>query len=351
MKVMISLCVTTKNSEKTIARCLESARGLVGEMIIVDTGSTDKTREIALKFGAKVFDFEWIDDFSAAKNFAVSKTSGDWVLSLDSDESISASDFDRVKKLSENTEFMGFYLTQRNYINNPGAARWVSSAGDEYEESKAASGFVPRGMVRFFRRDERIKFEGKIHDSVIKSINSVGGKIGVSEIPIHHYGELERTPEKTRKYIEVEKKNRKGDFFQEYQIGVQLSSIGELKEAAEFLLSSARLNPNFYLSWLELGIILMKSGKISEARPLIEKSLGLERDEVALNHLGLIEVHEKNYEKAISCFKIAIEMNPKNADFYFNCGQAMKQAGNNEEAEKMITKAAELNPFYLKYKN
>lgn len=82
----ISACMIAKNEEKVIARCIESYREAVDEIIVVDTGSTDQTVAIAKDMGAKVFYFQWIDDFAAAKNYALSKAKGDWIVFLDADE-------------------------------------------------------------------------------------------------------------------------------------------------------------------------------------------------------------------------------------------------------------------------
>lgn len=84
--VTISLCMIVKNEEEILARCLDSLEGLYDEAIIVDTGSTDKTKEIALKYTDKVYDFEWVDDFSAARNFAMDKATCDYVYMADADE-------------------------------------------------------------------------------------------------------------------------------------------------------------------------------------------------------------------------------------------------------------------------
>ena len=84
--INLSLVMIVKNEERCLARCLESVKTLVDEMIIVDTGSTDKTIDIAKSYGAKIFHFEWTNDFSEARNFALSKASGKWRLVLDADE-------------------------------------------------------------------------------------------------------------------------------------------------------------------------------------------------------------------------------------------------------------------------
>ncbi|MDE5995713.1 MAG: glycosyltransferase family 2 protein, partial [Eubacterium sp.] len=85
----ISLCMIVKNEEKVLARCLESIKNAVDEIIIADTGSTDNTKEIAKKYTDKIYDFEWVDDFSKARNFSFSKASKDYIMWLDADDIIS----------------------------------------------------------------------------------------------------------------------------------------------------------------------------------------------------------------------------------------------------------------------
>ena len=84
----LSLCMIVKNEEAVISRCLESVKAAADEIIIVDTGSTDKTKEIALSYTPQVFDFKWADDFSAARNYSFSKASMDYIMWLDADDVI-----------------------------------------------------------------------------------------------------------------------------------------------------------------------------------------------------------------------------------------------------------------------
>lgn len=87
--ITISLCMIVKNEEAILARCLDSLKGLMDEIVIVDTGSTDRTKEIAARYTDKIYDFEWIDDFSAARNFAFSKATQEYIYSADADEVLS----------------------------------------------------------------------------------------------------------------------------------------------------------------------------------------------------------------------------------------------------------------------
>lgn len=98
----ISLCMIVKNEEESLEQCLSSVSAIVDEMIIVDTGSTDRTQEIAARFTDKIFDFTWIDDFAAARNFSFSKATMDYILWLDADDVILPADAAKLKELKAN---------------------------------------------------------------------------------------------------------------------------------------------------------------------------------------------------------------------------------------------------------
>lgn len=99
--ITISLCMIVKNEEKILARCLDSIVDLMDEIIIVDTGSTDATKEIAARYTDKIYDFTWIDDFSAARNFAFSKATQEYIYTADADEVVDSDNYDKFKMLKE----------------------------------------------------------------------------------------------------------------------------------------------------------------------------------------------------------------------------------------------------------
>lgn len=99
--ITISLCMIVKNEEDVLARCLDSVKDIADEIIIVDTGSTDKTKEIAETYTDKVFDFKWINDFSAARNYSFSKATKEYILWLDADDIILEKDRQKFKQLKQ----------------------------------------------------------------------------------------------------------------------------------------------------------------------------------------------------------------------------------------------------------
>src|SRR5579883_2952330 len=93
----LSVCFLTRNEEKSIGRAMQSVLGIADEVIVAETGSTDRTAEVAAALGAKVHDFAWRDDFSEGRNFAVDRAKGDWILWLNPDEELTSSSLDFIR--------------------------------------------------------------------------------------------------------------------------------------------------------------------------------------------------------------------------------------------------------------
>jgi len=114
--ITISVCMIVKNEEKVLARCLDSLKGLYDELIIVDTGSTDSTREIAASYTDKIYDFAWINDFSAARNFSFSKASCDYIYCADADEILDAENRKRFMTL-KSVMLPEIEIVEMKYVN------------------------------------------------------------------------------------------------------------------------------------------------------------------------------------------------------------------------------------------
>jgi len=200
----LSLCMIVKNEQPNLVRCLSSVKAAVDEIIVVDTGSTDRTKDIAAVFGAKVFDFAWDEDFSGARNFSLSKAAGEWILVLDADETVSSRDHERLRSLIRKCPkgIGGYDLTTRNYVIEPNTAGWTANDGS-YRDEEAGTGWYPNRKVRLFRRDPRIRFSGAVHELVEPSMLGAGMKIVVCDVPVHHTGKLDRVrvTEKGERYF------------------------------------------------------------------------------------------------------------------------------------------------------
>ncbi|MDF2608508.1 MAG: glycosyltransferase [Bacillales bacterium] len=161
----ISLCMIVKNEEEVLNQCLSSIREVCDEIIIVDTGSTDKTKEIAKLFADKIIDFEWVDDFSAARNFAFSHASMDYILWIDGDDIVLKKDLEKFKTLKRNL--------------NPSIDAVSMIYVVDYDDDGNPTFSFRRN--RLVKREKNFKWVGPVHEYL-----DVGGNIYSSDIVITH---------------------------------------------------------------------------------------------------------------------------------------------------------------------
>ena len=147
---MISVCIITKNEQENIQRCLKSLMQYEMEIIVVDTGSTDNTKDIVQRYTDKVFDFEWCDDFAAAKNFAISKATADYIMVLDSDESIESINEDELKWLISKYPDKVGRIYRRNTFQKT----------DSQKENR-------EWINRLFNK-KSYHYEGRIHEQIVR---------------------------------------------------------------------------------------------------------------------------------------------------------------------------------------
>lgn len=139
--ITISLCMIVKNEEAVIERCLNSVKDIVDEIVIVDTGSTDNTKDIVKKYTDKLYNFTWIDDFSAARNYSFSKATMDYILWLDADDVILEEDVEKFKKLKGNFD-PTVDIVMMNYITNRDAEGNITFSYLRERLSKRSNNYV-----------------------------------------------------------------------------------------------------------------------------------------------------------------------------------------------------------------
>ena len=188
---LLSLCMIVKDEAEFLDICLASVEGLVDEIVVVDTGSKDSTVSVARKWGARVVMHKWSDDFSVARNRALKLAHGRWILSLDCDEVLSNQDHSYLRKLLKTTKADAFRITTRNYCKNNNNEGWERCLG-QYSEERKYSGWFPSTKVRVWRNRDNICYEGVVHELVEPSLVRLGAEILDCDIPIHHYGYVEK---------------------------------------------------------------------------------------------------------------------------------------------------------------
>ncbi len=229
----LSLCMITKNEEKNIKACLDSMVNIADEIIIVDTGSTDRTIEIAKSYGAKVFSYKWNDDFSEARNISLEKATKDWIIVLDGDEVLPKEDGKKLKNIINATSMEALYLRLENIVDN-------KSLGDAV-------------VLRVFRNNKLYRFRNKMHEQVIFSIEENGGKdkIQATNLKILHYGydpKIYNMVDKQKRNLKIlesyPEEERDGYFY--YSIGNEYSRANDIKKSLEMYYKGLEFARNNY---------------------------------------------------------------------------------------------------------
>lgn len=380
----ISLCMIVKNEAEFIEGCINSVKGLAGQVVVVDTGSSDNTVEIAKRLGAEVYRFEWADDFSAARNESLRYAKGDWIIVLDADEKIAPQDFDRIKQLIADDEYDGYALVQRNYTNDTYREDFVWAVNDDYEESSRFTGWVPRLIVRLFRNKPEIRFESIVHELVEGSIEKSGGKYFPANIPIHHFNALKAVPvldgkaayyrRTVRKKLATEPENPRAlyemgtvereagnfakakkyfekavglddGFVEAWQgLGVCCSKLGDVDGAIVAFKKAIELNESYPTPYFSLGVAYHRKGMLNAARDAIIE--GLKRspnDFNAMTNLGAIYEQGGNPEMAVEVLQRVVGIDRNNSRAFYNLGVALEKLGRFAEAVAAYEKAADLN--------
>lgn len=176
----------TKDEEMTIGPCIESVRDIVDEIVVVDTGSTDKTVEILMTFGAKVIEHELADDFSRARNLSLRAASGDWILVLDADERIEQKDLPTLGNLAGTGECAGYFLPLHIYLAKRMQLMDYKRFLPTHTQPSEKKTIVDY-KLSFFRNISDIYYENLVHENVTNSIRVLNRPCEVTEVIIHNF--------------------------------------------------------------------------------------------------------------------------------------------------------------------
>lgn len=190
----LSLCMIVRNESYFLEGCLSSARNFVDEIVIVDTGSGDNTMEIAARFTDRLYTYEWHDHFADARNYALERATGEWIIVLDADEMIEPEHWKELRSRIVATDKDAFFLEQRNYSHEPANENWIPIPR-RTPYTRNYKGYKPNPIARLFRNDGQIRYSGRVHEVIDRSI--ADGKHEVLDVPIHHY--MDEDPAKNKR--------------------------------------------------------------------------------------------------------------------------------------------------------
>lgn len=258
---MLSLCMIVKNEAEDLEKCLESIKFSIDEIVIVDTGSTDETKSIARHYTSKVYDFEWCNDFSKARNFSIEKATHDWVLVLDADEVV----------LNFNKEQVNDFIEK--HFNTVGRLKRINY----FEGDKENEVHIERVNRLFNKR--YFFYEGIIHEQIVAKNRQVYD-IEPVEIEVDHIGYkkevLQRTNKLNRNIVLLKEaiKEHAEDPYLHYQLGKSYYSSNAFELALECFQRALDFSSDFKYEYTQdlvesYGYTLLKRGRY-------EESLGLE---------------------------------------------------------------------------
>ena len=280
MKRSVSALIV-KNEEGNLRGCLDSVGGLASEFIVVDTGSTDETPQVAAEYGAQVlpFDFSTVD-FAAARNHAIAHAAGTWVLMLDADETLDPASAPLVEKLVEGDENAGYFLERHNHSSN----------------AETTSDWV----VRLFPNRPGYRYRGRVHETIDGSILAGGGRLLRTSIGIHHKFSSDRGARRRKNhwYIQILKEEIAANPADDSRLDFLAAEYHQLEmfnEATEITECIARLRPLDPRAHLFAGLYhFLYRSDLQRARADFEEALKLRPGYAeAESFLQLLEERER----------------------------------------------------------
>lgn len=345
---LISLCMIARDEEKRIGRCLQSAGLIADELVVADTGSTDGTKSVCGRCGAKVADYEWNGDFAAARNFALTRATGDWILWLDADEELAAASPEALKQSLRDCAGNMVSLQLTHFYGAPPAS---------LARAHVSSAF------RLFRNGAGIRFAGRVHERLETgeeppplTANRLAGVL--------HYGymddELGRKRGRNMELLLKEKELRPDDAWLDYHLAAEYHHRGEAEQAYRHInasilrfLSGGLLPPSLAYK-LKYDIIV--AADEPDAFAGIEKAIQLYPDYVDLHYdKGLLLMRAGDYGKAAQAFAYCLVLGDAHPEHLvlrgagsflalYQLGRCREEQGGAEEAEEAYRQALRLAP-------
>lgn len=386
----ISLSMLVKNEGLLLGQCLQTVKSSVDEIIIIDTGSKDRTIKIAKKFGARVIQYKWDGRIGRAMNECMKNASGQWILVLDADERIAEKDLFKLKRLVKDTKTLGYIFPVHDYSKRYDLLRnWHPNDGKYPEEERFSScpGWGLIKKIRLFQRRAGFRYrEGpSLHAYLSPYLRKYKREIKECDIVIHHFQYLkgeEFVAKKQKNYLKNELKEIKifsDNPWSYFNIGIALFRLekdekairylkkavkfepkfemayfvlgmaykekARYKEAAASLKRSIRINPRYADAWTVLGIVYDLQNRLQDAETALKKAIRIHpAHPLAHNSLGIVFQNQGKLKDAEEEYKKAIKIHPQHPDAYYNLGLLYEEQQRFKDAKKIYRFALKINP-------
>jgi GT2 family glycosyltransferase/Tfp pilus assembly protein PilF len=261
----LSLCLMVRNEEARLAACLQSAADLVDETIVVDTGSTDGTRELAAKLGARVFEFPWCDDFAAARNECIRHAKGDFIFWMDADERVDEANREKLRKLFQSLSSVSSQLplvsskktesSDRSSVNsNQSCGRQLTTDYGLLTNSayvmkclSVQPGETQHGTVvdhmRLFRNQPDVRWKYRVHEQILPALRATAAEVIFTDIVIQHTGYVDpaytsQKLERNLRLLHLDHAEHPNDPYILFHLGWAHLEFNRLPEAVGYLRAS-----------------------------------------------------------------------------------------------------------------
>lgn len=354
MNQKITLCMIVRNEENNLPRSLQSVKGLADELIVVDTGSVDNTVQVAEQFGAKVIFHPWKSDFSQARNTALTKATGDWILCLDADEALTEKTAEMLRALLDAPDVEGYFFDIVNFTGkNADSSRLVHQS------------------CRLFRNRKTYQFSGRIHEQIVQSIlrSRPGAQLLKTNLQIYHYGYLEGNEERRAKVernirlLQLELQQNPENAFYEYHLGIGFYELGKKEEALNWLVRGyEHLRQGFGFSSTlirNIALCLIDLHSYLDAIAFIDKEILNYPDYTDLVYLrGMAYLRMKEYSEAVREFQQCLLLGESSGKYtatvgtgsylaYYNLGRAYEELLETDKAIQAYIEALHTEPSFL----
>ena len=349
----LSLCMIVKNEAENLTSCIHSVKSAVDEIIVVDTGSTDNTREIARQLGAKVFDFLWCDNFSAARNESIRRATGDYILWLDADDRVDESEVKKIRHL------------KRTFDSNKDKAYYLV-----INSQSSVDGETLFQQLRIFPNVNGARFEGGIHEQIFHILSALGIQLVKTDIVIRHTGYhdalvIVEKSERNLKILKKELEVNPDHLILHYNAARTLSGIGRHAEAIHHIKRitdddniKKSDKPFFLAAGLLLGKYCADIGRCEEAVSVYRDLCKDFEDEgvlhfclgqalfLAKDYAGAREALEKSLRLPIEVSLFPVNLEGLHYYQYYTLGECYLKAGESDRARELFLKSLD---FGLKH--
>lgn len=296
--IPISVCIITKNEAEHLEKCLSALKPYQFEIVVVDTGSTDNSKEVAHKYTDKVYDFEWINDFSAARNYSISRASHNVILSLDTDEFVTKIDLEKTAQLIEaNPKGIGCIKVLNYFETEQGTKHQTSMLG------------------RLFNR-KYYHYENAIHEALtaISNVSPYSYDLPVTVDHVGYLGSKDKLNDKAMRDINLllkEIETNPDNPYNYFQLAQAYLLMRDHEHACEYFNKSIELHPSPHEEYTRImvcnyGNILIDFGKADEALSLLSFYDYYSDNADYLCMVGLIYLHLNQQLKALPEFVKAL---------------------------------------------